>query len=139
MGYGLLLLVTGGKNTSPLPVLGWLVGLDIASDALLLPVVAVVGALLSRWLPVRVRPPVQAGLVVAAALGVVAVPVLNGAGRDPDNPSLLPLDYVHSIGVALVCVLVVTLIAVAVRLARPRTLIATPHDPPPQDPADPEA
>jgi hypothetical protein len=49
-------------------------------------------------------------MVVTGLLTAVALPVVLGFGRRPDNPSQLPLDY----GRNLVLVLVLVWVAVAV-------------------------
>jgi hypothetical protein len=72
----------------------FLAGVLLFHDALLMPVFLGVGAVLARTVPGRARATVQAGLIVTAAVTVVALPLLTGFGRRRDLPSVLPRDYV---------------------------------------------
>jgi hypothetical protein len=91
MTVGVLLLVTNRQIKAPVGVLGWLVGAIAVHDGLLVPSVLAVGALL----PVRMRRPLRAGLVVAACLTAVALPVMLRQRTSP-NTSVVPLDYVRN-------------------------------------------
>ncbi|WP_127506214.1 hypothetical protein [Actinoplanes solisilvae] len=71
----------------------FLIGVLIAHDAILLPLVVGVGALIGRFVPLRRRALVRAALLITLAVTIVAVPLVLGAGRAADNPSLLPLNY----------------------------------------------
>lgn len=70
-----------------------LIGAVLLHDAVLMPLVLAVGALLARFASPVIRPPIQAGLLASLAATVVAVPFVGGFGRSGDNPSVLPLNY----------------------------------------------
>ena len=90
--FGLRGLITGGVATNwPQPAI-WLVLGVLAHDLVLVPVVAAAGWVLARAVPRAVRGVVRGGLLVAAVVTLVALPVLSGNG-DPRNPSLTPQDY----------------------------------------------
>ncbi len=91
--YGLFLLL--GQGASQVVDAGtWLVGGVVAHDALLAPLVLLLGVLAARLLPYVARAPVVVGLVVLGTVTLVAVPVLGRFGASPGNPTLLDRDYV---------------------------------------------
>jgi hypothetical protein len=96
MVLGAWLLLTDRQVKAPLAVLGWLVGAVVLHDGVLVPVVLGIGALL----PVRMRRPLRAALIVAACLTAVALPVLLRPGR-PTNATVLPLNYPLGLLIAL--------------------------------------
>lgn len=71
----------------------WLIGIDVAHDLLLAPVVLIVGWLMARYVPARQRPPVHAGVVVSACLLALAYLPLRGTASGTGNSSIQPLDY----------------------------------------------
>lgn len=87
-------------------------------DLLVLPLAIAGGAVLTRWLPAWARPVVQGALFVTAVLTVVALPLVLGYGRRPDDPSALPRDYLRGYAICLSAVWLVTAIAIAVRALR---------------------
>ena len=105
--FGLRGLITGGVATNwPQPAL-WLVLGVLAHDLILVPTAAAAGWALARVVPCAVRGVVRGGLLVAAVVTLVALPVLSGKG-DPRNPSLTPQDYPRNLLLVLGCVTVVT-------------------------------
>jgi hypothetical protein len=71
----------------------FLLAVLVVHDALLMPAFLLAGYLVHRLVPARARAGAQAALIVTAALIVVALPLVLGYGRIPDNPSALPRDY----------------------------------------------
>jgi hypothetical protein len=78
----------------------WVVGLALAHDLVLAPLVLGVGAAVRRGVPGRARPFVTGGLVASGALVLVAWPAVRGYGRLAGNPSILPRDYGTGLAVA---------------------------------------
>ncbi len=75
---------------------GWLVGLDLAHDLVLAPLILGFGALITRLTPTRLRAPVQAALIATGAVVLVGLlPLLDTAGTT-GNPTIQPIDYVPS-------------------------------------------
>ena len=93
-GYGGWLLGTRQAGDQLVSAAQWLVAGVIVHDLLLAPVVLVLVAVAARLLPHSARAPVAVLLVVVGSVTLMAVPVLGGFGRRPDNPSLLDRDYV---------------------------------------------
>jgi hypothetical protein len=65
----------------------------LVHDALFAPLVVAGSVLLVRVVPGRVRAPVQAAAIVSGALVAISIPVVAGAGRLANNPSLLPSEH----------------------------------------------
>lgn len=89
MGYALV----GVLTSNPLAVLIFLAGVLIGHDFVLMPAVIGVGALIGRFVPARSRAVVRVAALCSLAVTVVALPLVLGYGRTPDNPSALPRDY----------------------------------------------
>ena len=90
----------------------------VLDDALLLPAFLAVGALVHRLVPPRLRAIVQAALIVTASVTLVALPLVLGYGRTPDNPSALPLDYRRGLLLTLVAVWATAAVAAFVVIRR---------------------
>ncbi|HST66483.1 MAG TPA: hypothetical protein VLM05_14960 [Mycobacteriales bacterium] len=117
--FGLRGLVLGGVATHwPVPAV-WLVAGVLAHDLVLVPLVAAAGWVLARVVPARVRPVLRGGLLVAAAVTLVALPVLSGKG-DATNASLTPLDYPRNLAIVLGAVAAGTAVLAVVRLSSGR-------------------
>lgn len=87
----------------------WTVGLAIVHDLLIAPAVCIIGLIVARLLPSRVRAPIQAGLVVSALVTITAWPVYRVGVPLGGNPSILPGDYGRGLLVVLACVWLVSL------------------------------
>ncbi len=99
----------------------WLVGGVVVHDAVLAPLTIAITVLATRVVAPRARVRVTVALIVLVTVTVTAVPVLGKFGERPDNPTLLPRDYVLGWLVFAVLVLVVTLLSAPVtRLLRGR-------------------
>jgi hypothetical protein len=90
MGYA----VSGALGDTDVTVgaLVFLVAVLVLHDGLFLPLAMGAGLLIDR-IPTVLRTPVRAAAVVSLAVTVVALPLVLGVGRVPDNPSVLPLPY----------------------------------------------
>ena len=83
------------------------------------PLVVAVGAALRR-VPDRGRRYLQIGLLVAAMVTVVAIPLTVRQGTQPPAKALLLQNYAANLAMLLVLIAVVTLVAYAVHMARDR-------------------
>ncbi|WP_199484839.1 hypothetical protein [Actinomadura craniellae] len=92
IGVGAAGLLAHAADTRPAAWAVWFAGAALVHDLLLVPAVLAVGAA-TTWIPGPYRRPVQAGLAIGGTVALVALPVVLGYGRRPDNPSVLPLDY----------------------------------------------
>lgn len=119
LGYGL----HGWLTEQPGEVAGRVVFLAAgvaAHDFVALPLVLAAGALTARFVPPAVRLPVQAALAVSAAVSVVALPFVIGAGRIADNPSAFPRAYGPGLLSVLAVVWLVAALWAALRVRRSR-------------------
>ena len=103
-----------------LGVTGWLVGGVLAHDAVIAPLVIVVGALGVARLPSASRAPAVVGLVLLTSMTLAAVPVLGRFGAKSDDPGLLNRPYVALWVVFAVLVVVAVVVASLVRRRPPR-------------------
>jgi hypothetical protein len=76
--------------------LTWFVAGVVAHDAVVAPVVVLLGVAATRLLRPRVRAAAVVGFIVWATVTVVATNVLLPVGGHPDNPSLMNRPYVLS-------------------------------------------
>lgn len=113
MAVGGTLLLRGGQLRD---VALWLAGAIVLHDGVVAPLVLGVGLLLAA---VPARRTVRGALVVAGALTLVALPVLLRPGA-PNNPTVLPLDYLRNWLLALAGVAVVTAVVLVLRWVRLR-------------------
>lgn len=126
LAFGALQLLTGGVATDLLSSVPWIVGSLVVHDAVVGPLALGAGAVLLRVLPGRgeggtagVRRVVGAGLLVAVALLVVALPAIGTPGV-ADNPSTTPRDYPRGLLVLLAVDAVATAVVAGLVLARSR-------------------
>jgi hypothetical protein len=97
---GLVIAITGIYKlsergaSSVIETVTWLIVGNVLHDAVLVPIVIVLGALAVRFLPAWARLPVATGFIVLSTTTIMAVPVLSGMGEEATNPSHLPRDYV---------------------------------------------
>ncbi|GGU99737.1 hypothetical protein GCM10010211_78860 [Streptomyces albospinus] len=115
---GLALMGVGGSLLLDVQdlmgVLEWLGGAVVLHDALIAPLVLLVGLVLVRG---GVRGPVRGALLVAGALTAVALAVLLRPGPRA-NSTVLPLDYPRNWLLTLVAVATVTALLVAAKEVR---------------------
>lgn len=105
----------------------WLAAAIVIHDGLLSPAVVGLGWLLRHRVPDRGRRYLQVGLVVAALVTVIAVPMIVLRGSQPPAKALLLQDYGLNLSVLLALVAGVTLVLYAVHVARDRR--SPPGDP----------
>lgn len=125
----MLVAVAGGlrdDDLSPGGVVVFLGGVLVAHDGVFMPLIIAAGALTGRWVPGAARAAVRFAAVVTAAVTVVAVPLLTGAGRVAGDPSVLPRSYPRGLAVVLATVWAV---AAAVVVAGRRRTVRDPQAP----------
>lgn len=90
---------------------GWallLVKSNLVHDFVLVPAVLLVGVVVARVVPARVRAPVQAGLIATGVIVLFAFPFVRGYGVKPDNSTVLPQNYGRGLLIVLGVVWAVT-------------------------------
>ncbi|MFI5100924.1 MAG: hypothetical protein ACHQE5_10525 [Actinomycetes bacterium] len=115
-GWG---IVRDRGYTDPLGLGAWLAAGVLLHDLVLAPLLILVGVLVSRSVPSRVRAVVVVGLVSAGTLILVGVPVALAAARPRANPTILPLDYWRGLVLSVLVVAVVTAVAAVIAARRP--------------------
>ncbi|MFC8845877.1 MULTISPECIES: hypothetical protein [unclassified Micromonospora] len=109
MGYA----AVGGiadPDLKPGGVLLFLAGVLVGHDVVWMAVLLAAGAAIARFVPHRHRLVARAAAVSAAAITVVALPLVLGFGRPSDNPSVLPLPYGRNLAAVLLLVAGATLV-----------------------------
>lgn len=105
----------------------WLAGGVVLHDAVLAPLVVVIGYGASRLLPGHFRSSTATAFLVWGTLTIAFLPVLSGQGGKPGNDTILGKPYVLS---WVVMTLVLAGAAVAASLLRRRRRPAVPSGPP---------
>jgi hypothetical protein len=95
----------------------FLVVVLLSHDWILMPLAIAIGALLTRTVPSHARAETTAAAYISGVLLVIALPLVLGLGRRPDDPSALPLNYGRGL---LISLAVVWLAAGAILLYRRR-------------------
>ncbi len=120
LAYGAFRLLHG----LPLPTLlvlgGWLLGALVIHHGLLSPAVLAIGAAL-HGLPDRARGFVQAALIMTAAVTVIALPLIIRQFSQPAAKAMLLQHYGGNLALLIGVIVLGTLIAYAIRVARDRT------------------
>ena len=98
----------------------WLVGALLIQHGVVSPLVVAVGVALRRLVPDRGRRFLQIGLIVAAMVTVVAIPLILRQGTQPPAKALLLQNYAANLTLLIGLIAGVTLVAYAVRVARDR-------------------
>jgi hypothetical protein len=120
--YGIFQLVTQIPRQTLVLLALWLIGALIIHDGLLSPAVIGVGAALRRYVPDRGRRYLQFGLIMAAMVTVIAVPMIYRANTQPPAKALLLQDFGINLTVLLAAIGGGTLVAYAIRVARDRSV-----------------
>lgn len=114
MGFAIFGAVTD-HDIKIVGVLIFLVAMLVLHDGIFLPVVLGVARLLDRVVARPWRASIHSAGIISLALGLVALPLVTGLGRNAGNPSILPRSY----GSGLVGVLVLLwLVVIAWQVAR---------------------
>lgn len=97
-GWVIIALAVSGiwhdrEGTNPAGMARWAIGLLVAHDFVIAPLVTVIGGLLACKLPRSVRGPALGALALSAVLALFAWPNVGGYGRRPLNSSALPWNY----------------------------------------------
>jgi hypothetical protein len=97
VGALVMLYAVGGAlfdgDVNKVGVPAFAIAVIVLHDGVFLPVVLGAGALINRLVAPRWRASVRVAALVSVAVSLVALPLVLGYGRDPGNPSALPLPY----------------------------------------------
>jgi len=103
----------------------WLIAALVIHDGIASPLILAVGALVGR-VPPRGRRYLQAGLIMAAMVTVLAVPMIYRRGSQPASKALLDQNYGGNLTLLLGVIAGATLLAYAIRVARSQPGSVTP-------------
>ena len=115
MGYGVWGFLSNHRSTVPARTVWWIVGTAVAHDAIVAPLVTLVGLLLAARLPRWARGPVAAAVAATGVVLLVSYPQLRHFGRRADNPSILPLDYPRNVALVLGVIWVAAAVGLVIR------------------------
>lgn len=104
IAYGVVGLATAAPVGRTLAVGRWAAGLLVLHDALVVPAVLALVYAVRRWAPLRVRPPLVAGLLGTALVLALAAPGVLGLGNPSGNPTVHPFDTTVATAAALALV-----------------------------------
>jgi hypothetical protein len=119
MAFGVAGLIANRTDTKPLEVAYRFVELAVLHDAVLAPLVFVVGAIATRWLPSIVRGPARGALALSLLVIVFSLPLVQRLGAR-QNSSVLPLAYGPNLAIVLGAIWLVAGALVAARLVTRR-------------------
>jgi hypothetical protein len=115
MGYGVWGFLSNHRSTVPARTVWWIAGTAVAHDAIVAPLVTLVGLLLANLLPRWARGPVAAAVAASGVVVVFSYPLLRHFGRRADNPSILPLDYPRNVALVLTVIWVAAAVGLLIR------------------------
>ena len=99
----------------------WLIAAVIIHNGVVSPVVIGVSTLLRRLVPDRGRRYLQAGLIAAVPVTVIALPMIYRQGSQPPSKAMLLQNFTANLGLLLGIIAVLCLVGYAVRVARDRS------------------
>lgn len=122
LAWGAVLFVQFAFPLGPqgFAALGWLAGGTLVHDAVIAPLVGIIGFALSRILPAPWRAPVLAGAAASAVLGLIAFPLLWREYGAPPLPGLHDGDTLGGLLVSLGVVWLVVVVAGLVQALKNR-------------------
>jgi hypothetical protein len=129
--YGVFRLVTEIPNANLTVLALWLLAALVIHDGVVAPAVVAVGWAVAHVVPARARRYLQGGLVVAALVTVVAVPLIyREGGTQPAVKAILRQDYGGNLTLLLGIIAAASLLLYAARVARETRPATAPHDRP---------
>ncbi len=87
-------------------------------DGVLMPVIAIIGFVLTMLVAPRARRYVQGGLIAAAMVTLIAIPLIHRQGQAQPGQALLTQDYAAHLFTLLGLIAAATVIAYAIRFTR---------------------
>lgn len=114
--FGVFRLLTEIPITSVLLLGGWMIAAVVIHDGVLSPLVVGVGALVGR-VPPRARRYLQAALIVAGCVTVIALPLIARRGSQPSVKAILQRNYAGNLTIIVAIVAALSLVLYAVHVA----------------------
>jgi hypothetical protein len=99
----------------------WLVAAVLIHQGLISPFVIGVSSLLRRLIPDRGRRYLQAALIIAVPVTVIAIPMIYRQGSQPPSKALLLQNFTANLGLLLGIIAALCLVGYAMRVAHDRS------------------
>jgi hypothetical protein len=115
IGAALVGMVRDTSRTKPAELARYVLGFALVHDLIVVPLVLLVGWLLTRFVPSVARGPVRGALALSALVMIFAWPLLQRYGEHATNSSALPLDYRRTVPIVLAAIWAIALTIIAVR------------------------
>ncbi len=96
----------------------WLIAAVIIHNGVVSPVVIGVSTLLRRLVPDRGRRYLQAALITAVPVTVIALPLIYREGSQPPSKAMLLQNFTANLGLLLGIIAALSLVGYAIRVAR---------------------
>ena len=115
IGFGVWTLLVRATATHPLRFGAWFLGLTLAHDLLIAPLISAVAVALAPRLPAHLRGALLVAVIVSAVL--ILLSLFPFLGDPADNETILPRNYAAGLAIAIA----VTWIAAAIWIVLART------------------
>jgi hypothetical protein len=119
--YGIINLLVHIPGRSLVWLAAWVIAAVLIHHGLVSPVVIAVSSLLRRVIPDRGRRYLQAALITAVPVTVIAIPMIYRQGSQPPSKALLLQNFNANAGLLLGLVAGGCLVGYAIRVARDRS------------------
>jgi hypothetical protein len=116
--YGIVNLLVHIPGQSLVWLAVWLIAAVLIHHGVLSPLVIAVSSLLRRVIPDRGRRYLQAALITAVPVTVIAVPMIYRQGSQPPSKALLLQNFTANLGLLLGIIAGGCLVGYAIRVAR---------------------
>jgi hypothetical protein len=116
--FGVLRLLTQEPLDQVFLLALWLIGAILIHDGILSPLVVATGWAIARVVPPRARRYLQAALIMAALVTIIAIPLIYRQGSQPKSKALLQQNYGANLTLLITIIATLTLLAYAIRVAR---------------------
>lgn len=116
--FGVFRLLTQEPSDKMVILALWLIGALVIHDGILSPIVVGVGWAVARVVPPRARRYLQAGLIMAGMVTIIAIPMIYRRDSQPKSKAILQQNYGGNLTLLLALIAALSLLAYAVRVAR---------------------
>jgi hypothetical protein len=133
--WGAAHLLIDPHKTHLIGLIVWLGAGLVLHDGVLVPVIAVIGFVLTKYVPAPMRSYIQGALVTMGVVTIVALPLIYRHGKTLPGKTLLERDYARNLIVILGLIVAVAVAAYVVRMLREESsgLANSTNDLPPAD------
>lgn len=120
IGIGLRGVFQHTIDTRPASLARFVVGGALLHDLVVAPLVLLVAFGVTRTVPRRARPVIQAAIVITAVVALFSYPLVRAYGRATHNPTSLPHNYALNLTIVLSAVWAIAGIFILLRTRRLR-------------------